>query len=1759
MKSKLFRIFVLIIFLSTFMTPATGQVIAESRDPQDLESHPVPQNVITSSADLEARSIEVSETGFYIIRLKDPALASYDGGIPGLVATSPMITGAEKLDVSAPTSQTYLSYLDGKQAEAVNAIEQAIGRKVEVQFQYMNVLNGMALTLDPEEVEQVASLPEVLAVYPDRLMELDTDVTPEFIGAVTIWEGGFTTYSFFSHLSGANEVPPNASSASGIGAYTYDPTSRELSWIISHDLNLGDLTGAHIHVGAAGVNGPVIIPLDHTQNPMVGSVTLTEEQQGWLMNHLLYVNVHTSTFPGGEIRDQLYTDGYRGEGVIIGVLDTGINSQHPSFAEVDGHGYIHINPYGSGSFVGVCDPGDPNFESDFCNDKLIGAYNFHPSAPSAEDWNGHGSHTAGTSGGNIHNAVFSVSADVYTRTIAGIAPRANIISYLVCFPSCPQSSSVAAVNQAISDGVDVLNFSISGTDNPWNDIVDLAFLDAYGAGMFISASAGNAGPGASTVAKTGPWNAAVAATTINRIIANTLDVTGPTTPPELQDIAAVQGSGPALLSDLEAPIKYDPTNNTGCTAFSSGFFSGSLALIQRGECTFETKVNNASDAGAVGVVVFNNVGGPPIVMGALDATTIPSVMTDLEDGIALRDFIQANPSAEARINTSTSLVFNDDWEDITAGFSSRGPSQSELIKPDYAAPGVNILAASSVMDEDPVQYEFMQGTSMASPHGAGAAALIAGLHPGWSPAEVKSALASSAFYTDRLMKEDGFTPADPFDVGSGRIDLTMASRVGLVFDETHANFIAANPDMGGDPKTLNLPSMASRSCPDECSWTRTVKSVVGAPISYTVSIEAPAGVSLNVSPSSFTINPGATQELQISIDVSTQPIDSWVFAHIYLETTDVFPGSDPAVPVTNVHMPVAVIPTEDVAVLDLNPTSLSETLTPGETSVQTLSIGNIGGIPLVWDLVELEPTGSFILSSTIWDQPVSGNSGIVSDYFNMLDGGVYSADDFTLPIDAQIEYIFAEGFFNTGSLADATAIDWFIYPDDNGMPAGHPEDGLDLHIWTHSTLPTGAGVDITNQNIGLDVVAATGSTIDLSAGKYWLSVFPSIDAPTIGGATRWNWHQGTPRGSQAHLADPNDLFGLGATNWTPFLSIVTFSDLAFRLEGTMACTPGDIPWLSLSPTSGTVEPGSEDLVDVTFDSTGLSNGEYDGNLCLMTNDPANEVVLIPVSLTIEALPVIHTSPDSFTFTVPFMGQDEDDLTITNLGGANLVWSIEEENIINSLNSITLYDQTGNTSTSGALAIYDLDGPEVWSVQAADDFVVPLYETWYIEQIYAQGFYLGLVNNPTEINVFFYQDDDGLPGEEILAAQDLPATTDVDGLLTLTLPEPLMLTSGHYWVSVQPKMDFFVDGRWYWFMETVQSFNPFAWRNPGNGYGTGCTDWGVGMECAFGLPDLSFALSGEREADCDTLDDIPWLSLSPTSGITPPGMTDLITVSVDTTSLTPGATYQGNLCVFSNDPAMPLVVTPVTMHVGDLDGFYDVLLHPAAAAQTAAPGDTVNYTIQLTNTGSLASSFSFEAVNPDFDDVEWSYTVPSDVNLDPGQSTSVSVSVHVPAGAAPSERDYVAIVVSADGPLPGDRLVMLVTDVRPDALLRVDVTTDPDPIVVNQETTFHVVVSNLSPGTATGVVLQDVLPTQMSFVSASDECTYNTTTRVITCNLGSIPSGGSKSVEVVLIVHSWGIDLDGTLRIWSNEIPVVEIKQVITANPIKIFVPMLLVK
>jgi len=301
------------------------------------------------------------------------------------------------------------------------ALEAATGGKVV--HRYNKIFNGASMVLSSDKIEAVAALDGVTGVYLDEVYQIDTDSSPEFIGAPAVWNA----------LGGQDMA---------------------------------------------------------------------------------------------------------GEGIVVGVLDTGIWPEHPSFSDPDPAGNPYPAPPGGPyeCYFGNTDwnPDDAPFD---CNNKLIGAYEFMDTYKavrglasgefdSARDSDGHGTHTSSTAAGNagVEASILGTSFGM----ISGIAPRAHIIMYRVCggpTGSCYSSDSAAAVEQAILDGVDALNFSIGGGSSPYSDAVSLAFLSAFENGVFVACSAGNSGPGADTVGHREPWTTTVAASTQSRTFEGYIDLT----------------------------------------------------------------------------------------------------------------------------------------------------------------------------------------------------------------------------------------------------------------------------------------------------------------------------------------------------------------------------------------------------------------------------------------------------------------------------------------------------------------------------------------------------------------------------------------------------------------------------------------------------------------------------------------------------------------------------------------------------------------------------------------------------------------------------------------------------------------------------------------------------------------------------------------------------------------------------------------------------------------------------------------------------------------------------------------------------------------------------------------------------------------------------------------------------------------------------------------------------------------------------------
>lgn len=548
-----------------------------------------------------------------------------------------------------------------------------------------------------------------------------------------------------------------------------------------------------------------------------------------------------------------------GEGTVIGIIDSGINWEHNYFADDDlASGHSFTNPYNEQ--LGECSKSNV-----LCNDKLVGVYDFTIEETDGKDPEGHGTHVASIAAGVPLSFSLGFSGS-YIYNSTGVAPHANIISYKVCYKdhpdndelddSCEGSAIVEAWEQAVVDGVDVVNYSI-GSDavDPWTSYS--ALLNLWSAGIPFVTSAGNSGPGRGTVGSpaNAPWAFGVGSSTHGRMIGSRATIAG------LANRLLVYGSGPGLSTSLTAPLVAADDfadNDLGCSAFPSGSLAGSIVLIQRGECLFSDKVANAASAGAEAVLVYNDIVGIPIVMGGLDGTDIPAAMMDRNDGLAVRDAMAQSSSPQATLLTGGYAKVNDDWKDYISDFSSRGPLTypQGLMKPNVVAPGSNIVAG---WFDGANSFAMLGGTSMASPHAAGSIALLKSLHPDWTPPMLQSALETTT-ETEPLRWDD--SPATVYDRGNGRIRVDRAARAGLYLPVTRNEFSNANPSNGGDTRRLNFAGVWDHSCASTCSFTRTVRAIESG--SWEVSTSG--DVAISVSPLSFNLSAGQSRTLEIEVD-----------------------------------------------------------------------------------------------------------------------------------------------------------------------------------------------------------------------------------------------------------------------------------------------------------------------------------------------------------------------------------------------------------------------------------------------------------------------------------------------------------------------------------------------------------------------------------------------------------------------------------------------------------------------------------------------------------------------------------------------------------------------------------------------------------------------------------------------------------------------------------------------------------------------------
>ncbi|MGH8030929.1 MAG: S8 family serine peptidase [Luteimonas sp.] len=903
---------------------------------------------------------------------------------------------------------------------------------------------------------------------------------------------------------------------------------------------------------------------------------------------------------------------YQGEGLVFGIIDSGINFGSPSFAAQDPvDGYQHVNPLGTGTYLGTCAPG--GVDEGRCNAKLIGGYDFVCGLPGNQcgqpgiaeepgfgDTNGHGSHTASTAAGNRRDVAFRGNL----RRISGVAPRAGIIAFDVCYTNtataqglCPNVATVAAIEQAIVDGVvDVFNYSISGGAQPWGEAVSLAFLNAVDSGIYVAASAGNSGPVANTLGHVEPWVSSTAAAQHGRgDFSLVMSVTGPGIIPEpLAAVILNEGTGGvAHTAAITAPLRVSTgidTANDGCAAFAAQTFQGAIALIRRGTCSFAIKANNASNAGAIAVIIANNAAG--VIIPSVPGAVVPVFGTLQADGNALRDFAVANPTATARIGFPAVPLPN--TADALGAFSSRGPAGSfDLAKPDVTAPGVNVLAAlaGATVSGFEQSVGLSNGTSMASPHQAGAAGLIRQARPTWTVPEIKSALSMTA--KQEVFLEDLVTPANAFARGSGRIRVDQAINAGLVMDESGANYLAANPATGGNPSALNQPSLANGRCFQSCVFTRTFRNTLSSTQSWTAELQGIAG---RVSPSLIRVSRGASRTLTITIDSSALPANgAWYFGTLLLT-----PGAagrlqqQPAL-----HLPVAIAVQPPSIVL---PELASVTLTSSTSGVAQSSVGNVGGSTLAY---AVDNSGTATLAVVDADRATVTTGFRSTAYTDTANPpGQYASDDFTLSGPTRISTLFTEGFVSSGAaLATVTiSLTWSIYPDAGGVPAGNPQTSPGNALWSYTAAPAAAGVGTLGNNIALDLDAA-GQNVMLPSGRYWLVVHARTTF-----ANRWVWYASPEGNGLLHTIAPG---ADGSGVWT---AVSDFAGLSMRINGVAECGAS---WMRAAmPTMGNLAPGVSQPTGVAVSAAGLRTGSYFANLCVSSNDPAKPKVAAPISLQV---------------------------------------------------------------------------------------------------------------------------------------------------------------------------------------------------------------------------------------------------------------------------------------------------------------------------------------------------------------------------------------------------------------------------------------------------------------------------------------------------------------------------------------------------------------
>lgn len=804
-----------------------------------------------------------------------------------------------------------------------------------------------------------------------------------------------------------------------------------------------------------------------------------------------------------------------GEDVIVGVIDTGIWPEHPSFsdqfdfADRPGESGKDTRVYGPppDDWYGTCQSGE-QWSQDDCNYKLIGARYFidgfghhgiiQNDYKSARDADGHGSHTSATAAGNYGVPASILGSDL--GTVSGMAPRARIAMYKACWndAGCYTSDLAAAIDQAVADGVDVINYSI-GSDTPGLlGADDVSFLFAADAGVYVATSAGNAGPGYGTVGSPAsvPWLTAVGASTQNRTLQGAVT---------LGNDASYYGASVTGGTDVLPLVDSEDAGSELCYPgeLNPAVVAGKIVLCRRGIIARVDKSYAVYLAGGAGTILYNT---DDAQTQNTDNHWVPTVHINNTDGMAIKAYIDAmGANATAYITGGTFTTIPAPW---MAAFSSRGPDMvaEDIIKPDLTAPGVNILAANSptpFLGAPGQLFQAIGGTSMASPHVAGVGALLRQIHPDWTPAMIKSALMTTA-YTAGVYKENGVTPADPFDVGGGHIAPNPATDPGLVYDAGFVDYLgflcgvgALNasycPIIGIDPSDLNLASIGIAQLAGIQTIVRTVTNV-GPASTYNVTVDAPAGIDVAVSPSTLALANGESATYYVTFTtLSGATLDAWTFGSLT--------WSDG---LHSVRSPIAIRPVALSAPANVHGTgtdgSLSFDITFGYSGAYVAGTHGLVPADMQPDIVVDDPANDI-------NEALATGVGITWHTFDVSAGSVYARfslfDDYTDGEDDLDLYIWGpDGGFvgGSGSGTSAEQVD-VLFPDPgtyyivvHGWQTDGPDANYTLFSWAFGpnagnmtvTAPTAASLGVTE--------AVTVDWAGLVTGTRYLGAVSHSDA-----------------------------------------------------------------------------------------------------------------------------------------------------------------------------------------------------------------------------------------------------------------------------------------------------------------------------------------------------------------------------------------------------------------------------------------------------------------------------------------------------------------------------------------------------------------------------------------------------------------------------------------------------------------------------------------